>query len=688
MVVAMADPNEIMLHGVVGASMWDDDDGITAKALAEALAGASGDVLIRLNSGGGDAFEGAAIHATLAGYKRGRVTIRVEGIAASAASLLAMAGDEVVMAEGAVMMIHDPSGFTMGNAADHRATAETLDKLATEYATVYARRCGCDVTAMRDMMREEVWMTAQEAVDLGFADRVETKARPEREAEPPAMAAFPYHEYQSAPARLVAMAQARDWRAGGPRAEPAAPPATEKEAIMAATEKPADAKAPEMKADPAAVAALAADARRKAVMAIAGQKLTGAQVEEIVTATADPAEAKMAAVDKICEMRMAEEPEAPKRPRATITVDADERRAEAMIGALSHAMFRTPLEGAAQEYRGMTLKKLAIEMAGGPRFGYSDHELVKRGMEVRGVVMAGGMHSTSDFSYLTASTVNRALRAAYEARPGNWRRISRERSASDFRTLYSVQSGADVTMKAVNEAGEYQGTTLTDTGESFAVARYGREVHLTFELVVNDDMSALSRLPIDFARGALNLESRIAWGLINANAAMSDSVALFHANHGNLAGSGGAISTTTVGAGRKAMWEQRPAGADTATGGDDYISAVPNLMVVPPALEVTALSFVTGVTPRNQSDVNPFTRTVEVEVTPYLGATATSGSNTAWYLFDTSLPTIEHAFLDGYEAPMVETEEKRNPKGITLTAEHIFGAGVVEFRGAYKNAGA
>lgn len=678
--------SELILHGSVGLDFWEDD-GLVSGDVRAVLVGMDGEITVRLNSGGGDAFEGAAIHSVLSAYP-GKVTVYVEGIAASAASLIAMAGDEIVMTEGSMMMIHDPSGMTWGTADDHRWQADALDKIATEYAGIYARRCGSTPEKVREDMKAEIWMGGEEAVERGFADRVE-----KRETAVAAYA-FPYQKFASAPERLVAMAREQSWGADGLRPLRAALPAEKEEANMAAKDTTADKDTPivEMKVDKPSISpdqqkVLDAAERRTAVMSIAGSRLTAEEVEKIVAGHKDPAEAKMAAVDMIAEKRMAEEP-SPTKPAAQITEDEQERDYNARVDALSATMFGTKLEGAGTKFRGLTPKRLAMELAGGIKMGMSDLELIKAGMGKRGVLMAGGMHSTSDFTYLTADTMNRALRAAYDSRPGTWRQISRQRTATDFRTLYSVQAGVDTEMKTVNEAGEYEATVVSDTGESFAVVRRGRMVNLTFELIVNDDMSALSRLPQDFARGATNSESKVVWDLINANGNMSDGTAIFAtgAARRNLASSGGAISVSTVGAGRKAMWEQRPQGAKAT--GADFIAATPNLLFVPPAIEVVALQFVTATTPDSDGNTNPFKSTLDVTVEPRLGAQVTGGSDTAWYLFDSSLPTVEHAFLQGYESPMVTPTEEMNPKGVTLMAEHIFGAGVVEFRGAYKNAGA
>jgi ATP-dependent protease ClpP protease subunit len=160
----------IRLDGMVG-------EAFTAADVADALALAGGeDVAVTLNSAGGYATEGAAIHAELTAY-RGRVAMRVTGIAASAASLIAMAGDEIVMAAGAVLMIHDPAlwiGSGRGTADDHRRDADTLDTLSEAYAAIYAARSGNSLAAVREWMRSETWLTGPEAVALGFADRAET----------------------------------------------------------------------------------------------------------------------------------------------------------------------------------------------------------------------------------------------------------------------------------------------------------------------------------------------------------------------------------------------------------------------------------------------------------------------------------------------------------------------------------
>lgn len=209
---------EIVLTGTVGKDFWME--GFTYLEVFNALVslGRNSDVTVRINSGGGYATEGAAIYSLLKAHG-GTVSVIVEGIAASAASVIAMAGDTVTMVTGSVMMIHDPSAITFGTADDHEKSVEMLDAIASSLADAYADKTGRSAEQTRADMREELWLTPQEAIDLGYAD-----AAAEPEAEPAAIAAFNYRIYQHAPERIVALADARGWskhKVGAKAARPA-----------------------------------------------------------------------------------------------------------------------------------------------------------------------------------------------------------------------------------------------------------------------------------------------------------------------------------------------------------------------------------------------------------------------------------------------------------------------------------
>jgi ATP-dependent protease ClpP protease subunit len=146
--------------------------GMTADDFVRDVASLDVDrIVLHLNSPGGDASEGVAIANVLRAH-RAHVTVRVDGMAASAASVIAMAGDEIVMGIGSQLMVHDAWGYAMGNAAEMRKAADMLDSTSNALASTYAARTGDTTAEWRAVMEEETWYTADEAVEAGLADRV------------------------------------------------------------------------------------------------------------------------------------------------------------------------------------------------------------------------------------------------------------------------------------------------------------------------------------------------------------------------------------------------------------------------------------------------------------------------------------------------------------------------------------
>jgi ATP-dependent protease ClpP protease subunit len=181
---------EVAIYDEIGAY------GVSAKGfLAELGALPEGTpVDLRLNSPGGSVFDAVAIHNALTRHE-GTVTVWIDGIAASAASYIAMAGDEIVMPENAFLMIHDPSGLVMGTAEDMRAMAEALDKVKGSLVSGYAAKSGRTPEEVSALMAAETWFDAGDAVAQGFADRL---------IEPVRIAAnFDIGRFRNAPPVLV-----------------------------------------------------------------------------------------------------------------------------------------------------------------------------------------------------------------------------------------------------------------------------------------------------------------------------------------------------------------------------------------------------------------------------------------------------------------------------------------------------
>lgn len=193
---------DIILYGTVGDSFFEE--GFTAKDVINALAGLRGQpVNVRINSGGGIADEGIAIYNSLKNHGA-KISVFIDGIAASAASLIAMAGEVVTMRKGSVMMVHDPMMFSMGNAADMEKSAQALNAIADSMADLYAGKTGRKAKDIRAEMREELWLTPDEAVAKGYADA--TVADDAIEAS-----AFDYRAYTKTPEPIMALSDTRAW---------------------------------------------------------------------------------------------------------------------------------------------------------------------------------------------------------------------------------------------------------------------------------------------------------------------------------------------------------------------------------------------------------------------------------------------------------------------------------------------
>jgi ATP-dependent protease ClpP protease subunit len=148
--------------------------GVTAGAFEKALQalGEPKAIDLHLNSPGGDVFQAMAIHSMLDRHPA-RITVYVDGIAASAASLIAMVGDEIIMPSNSMMMIHGPSGMVLGTGDGIREMADTLDRIGQAMASTYAKRTGQPIDRVLAWMDSETWFTAEEAVQFGFATKVE-----------------------------------------------------------------------------------------------------------------------------------------------------------------------------------------------------------------------------------------------------------------------------------------------------------------------------------------------------------------------------------------------------------------------------------------------------------------------------------------------------------------------------------
>jgi len=323
----------------------------------------------------------------------------------------------------------------------------------------------------------------------------------------------------------------------------------------------------------------------------------------------------------------------------------------------------------AREFMGASLMDMAQEILrarGEYKFGMSRTNVIK------------AAHTTSDFPELLQGAGNRILLSAYEEAPSGIKPLSRERTANDFRPLTNLRLGDAPELLEVKEGAEVTHGTTAEAAESYRVKTYARIFSLTREAIVNDDLGAFNDWMTRMGRAAAERESSLFWELLNSNPTMGeDNKALFHADHGNLTDAGAAISVSSLNDARKAL--------RTVTGldGKTPINATPAYLVVGPENETTGEQVLASLAAAKMSDVNPFSGRLQLLVEPRMGA------SNAWYVFaaPNTLPVFEHAYLSQAIGPQLETRAGFEIMGMEFRVSLDFGAGVVDWRGAYQNPG-
>jgi phage major head subunit gpT-like protein len=355
--------------------------------------------------------------------------------------------------------------------------------------------------------------------------------------------------------------------------------------------------------------------------------------------------------------------------KVEITRDEKETQAEALENYLANRFSPSnKLDEKGKIFGGMSMTRVAEQLVG-RKIGESELALANRAM------------STSDLPNILANVAEKSMRAAYVAAPQSFKPFTKAGTLRNYKSANRLQLGDAPALQALNEHGEVVMGNTVESKETIQLKRYLSGISFTKEMIVNDDLSALSGFSAKYAQQAANLESDLVYGILTANAAMGDAIALFHASHTNLAASGSVISVASVGAAWAAMMKQ------TDLSGN-YLNLSPKYLVVPPEIMTAANQFVsTALLATQSSNINPFAGRLTVIADARLSA----NSATAWYLSaePSQIDTVELATLEGEQGPLVTVDQNhKTPGTVRIICEHSAGASALDFRGLYKNPGA
>lgn len=677
--------NEIHLYGSVGYSWWEEDY-FTAKGVREQLAKMSGDITVRINSGGGLATEGQAIYTMLQDWP-GKVTVIVDGVAASAASLIAMAGDEIVMRLGSWMLIHDPATpWTDGRGTeeDHQRMAAILGTISGAYADIYAARSGKSRDEARDVMKAETVLDGPMAVADGFATAYDG------ETQAAAAATFDYRIYAHAPQELREASKSLGRApgnaavmaifAGGPRIHKGGPVMSGKKDLAAGAAEQEEGTTVDTTVD----AGAGDDAAPTAQSAIAAERKRTERIMNMVSlagldmAIAQDHIARGSTVDAVMDLVLAKRKETadvdtamPGRATAAITRDERDTRREGMGEALVAQMRRKdPASDKARPFMTHSLVEMAAVCADWKRPIRSAGDKID--------VFMAASHSRSDFTGIFENALNKSLLDRYEIAEPTYRKIARKRSFMDFRVHPMVRAGDFPKLQPINENGEIKFGTFGEKRETAQLASYGVGLRISRQMMIDDDLGAIDDMLGDYGASVADFEEETFYAFMAAATLSSDGLAVWVAGHNNLAGAGTAITVTALGTGRAAMRKQ-------ATIDGKKMNLAPSILLVGPDKETEADQLVTSIVPNQPSSVNPFSGRLTVVSSAQI-------SGNTWYLFaDPNRPggqCFVYGGLDGAEAPRVRTDEPFGQQGWAMTVEHDFGTGAVDFRGTWKNPGA
>lgn len=294
-------------------------------------------------------------------------------------------------------------------------------------------------------------------------------------------------------------------------------------------------------------------------------------------------------------------------------------------------------------------------------------------------VMRRAFLSTSDFPIIFENALNRTMAARYAALQPVYRGLGRQRIYTDFRDHISVRPGDFPTLQPVNpEGGEVKAGTFSESKEKTAVKAYGVQVRISRQMLVNDNLNAIADVLNDQATAVAQFEEGKFFEMFATDGPtlLETARALFNTTDKTKAGTAAAITVASLGLARADMMKK-------TTKDGRKLSIAPSILLVSPDKLTEAEQIVTAISPAQSDKVNPFSGKLRVVSTAQI-------DGNAWYLFadPSQLPVFEYGLLEGYTAPRMRTDEPFGVQGIGVSVEHDFGCGAIDFRGAYKNAGA
>ncbi|MDC9765444.1 ClpP-like prohead protease/major capsid protein fusion protein [Proteus mirabilis] len=617
--------------------------GISARRFTEDLIslGNLSHINLHIHSPGGEVFDGIAIYNQLKNHSA-TITVYIDGLAASMASVIAMVGDTVIMPKNAMMMIHKPWGVSWGDANDMREYADLLDKLENVLIPAYVAKTGKTTEEITAMLEQETWLDGDECVEHGFADKVIEPVK--------AMASLTskrIEEFSSMPSAIKNQITPKN------------------------TTKPTQQPQPNSSPEPQPSATYADEQIRlngiKDLFAMFGGRHNELMITCLADANCSVEKAREQLLNTIAQQQ---NPEPSNKDNAHIyagngNIVGDSVRASVMARAGYQDYEKD------NAYNSMTLRELARASLTERGVGVATYNP----MQMIGMAFT---HSTSDFGNILLDVANKAILLGWEENDETFEKWTKKGQLSDFKTAHRVGLGAFPSLRQVREGAEYKYVTLDDKGETIALATYGELFSITRQAIINDDMNMLTDVPMKFGRAAKATVGDLVYAVLIDNEKMSDKKALFSTDHKNMLTGG--MDVETISAGRTAMRQQKE--------GERTLNIRPAFMLVPTTLETQAIQVVKSGSVKgadvNANIINPVRDLAEIIAEPRLD----DASEKDWYMASRQgSDTIEVAYLNGIDVPYIDQLEGFTSDGVTTKVRIDAGVAPVDYRGLLKVTG-
>ena len=662
------DRAEIAIYGDIGES-WSEETVTARQFVAELGAVTARHLTVRLNSSGGSVPDGLAIFNALVRHPA-RVTVEIDAIAVSIASLIAMSGDRIVMAENALLMIHAPWITVAGNAADLRQTADVLDQFAAAMASSYARMIPHDTALAMLQDGDDHWFSADEAKAAGLVHDI-TAAVPIAASLATRFQLPATHVARAAhPAAAAALQSNPKGRSMNTAVQPAATQTTTPPDHVAPITEPT------ISAEDIRAQFASDEANRRAqIRAIAKPFVTGdgarAELQLLVNQSLDnPAESIEGFRAKM--LLAVSRNQQPLGGGLIQTIDDEDDKFRA--GVSSGLLIRAGLTAndTSNEFRSYSLMEVA-------RAALSRKGIPTKGLDKMSVVAAAFTHGTSDFTNLLADVANKAMLKGWEDAEETFQVWTSKGTLTDFKASKRVDLNTFPALSKVEPGAEYKYVTVGDRGETIQLATYGSLFSINRQAIVNDDLGAFTRIPNKMGRSAIRTVGNLVYAVLTGNPNMADGVALFHANHANLL-TGAAISTAAVDLLATAMARQTDATGTTLNINLGYL-------IVPRTLKGLAQTVATAeneiTSAKTATTPNWLRGTFQVVADPRLDASSTS--NWCGAANPAINDTIEVAYLDGNDTPTLEQQGGWTVDGVDFKVRIDAGVKALDWRGLAKN---